>query len=121
MDSDRLLLKSFLKKTLKLARLKHLRHNVTPADQLPLDENLREGGPMGDLRKGGSNVRVRKDIHRMKGVAEPLKDLDRAGREAALGRIRGPLYKNHDFIGVELVLNFFDRILHVFTPQPPLF
>jgi hypothetical protein len=62
----------------ELSRLVHLGHDVTAPEQLAIDEQLRDRGPVGDRRELLADPRVGQDVDGGEGRVQRLQDRDGA-------------------------------------------
>ena len=69
----------------ELAGLVHLGDDVAAADQLAVDEQLRDRRPVRERGELLADARVGQDVHRRERRAERLERRDGARREAAAG------------------------------------
>src|SRR5690625_1861932 len=76
---------------LQFAVFAHFHDDVTTADQLAVDPQLRKGGPVAVLREAGTDVGIAQHIEVGKALATGHQRLHGAGREAAL-RLIGRLF-----------------------------
>src|SRR5262249_25683025 len=76
----------------ELARLVHLAHDVAAADQLALDEQLRDRRPVRDRRELLADARIREDVDGREVRAERVEGGHGARREAAAGLLGGALH-----------------------------
>src|SRR5690242_10098123 len=94
---------------LQLAGLVHLHDDVAAADELAVDEQLRDRRPVGKCRELLPNPRIREDVHRGKGLPKRLQSGDRPCRETT-GRLVGvALHEENHWVLVDCALN---RVAH---------
>src|SRR5437764_11962241 len=74
---------SGLDELLELSGLVHLGHDVAAADELPVDEELRDRGPVGPVREDVAQPRVDEHVARLVLGADDAADLGDLVREAA--------------------------------------
>src|SRR5581483_1387459 len=78
---------------LELARLVHLGDDVAAADELAVDEELRDRGPVGQGRELLADAGIGEDVDGREWPAERLQDRHRAGGEAARGLLGRALHE----------------------------
>lgn len=81
---------------MQFAGLVHLGHDIAAADELALDVELGEGGPLAELLEALADFFVFKDIEALELGASVVEDLHGAGGEAAHRAIRGAFHEEHD-------------------------
>src|SRR5262245_60896523 len=86
---------------LELARLEHLDEDVAAADELPVDVDLRDGGPAREILDSLAKRRVGQDVDVFELGAAPPEDFHGAGREAALREVLGALHEKDDLVALE--------------------
>src|SRR5690606_37363054 len=100
----------------QLAGLEQLQGDVAAADQLAVDEQLREGRPVRVARQVGPDLRFLQHVDRMEGLgAGLLERLHRAAGEAAHRELRGPLHEQHHRVRLDFGLDALGH-LHVASP-----
>src|SRR5579871_4012595 len=87
----------------ELARLVELGDDVAAADELAVDEELRDGGPARMRRQLLADARVGQDVERGVVGAGRVQALDRAGREAAAREVGRALHEEHDPVALDRV------------------
>src|SRR5262252_665260 len=91
---------------LQLARLVHLHHDVRAADELAVDVELRDGGPVGIFLDALADALVLEDVDGLEVVdAAGVEDLDGAAREAAHRELRRALHEEHDPVVLDEVVD----------------
>src|SRR5579884_2399357 len=97
---------------LKLARLVHLHHDVAAADQLAIDEQLRDGGPVRQGRELLPDAGIGQDVDGRERASERLEDGDGAGGEPTRGLLGSPLHEQqHRVIGDGLADLLAERVV----------
>src|SRR5690606_22064485 len=97
---------------LQLAGFGQLENDVAATDQLTLDPQLREGGPVGVLGQLGADIRILQDVHVGEFLATAHQRLYRTGGEAALRSIRSTLHVDQDGVAGNLVYDGVDSTAH---------
>lgn len=82
----------------QLARLVHLEENVAAADEFPIDVDLRDGGPAGEILDSLADFGVFQDVYVFEFGACALENLDRPVGKSALGERFGALHEEHDAV-----------------------
>src|SRR2546421_2139319 len=94
---------------MQLARLVHLGDDVAAPNELAVDEQLRDRGPVGEARELLTDPWVRQYVDRCKGLTERLKHGDGTSGEPAGGLLRRPLHEqDHGVLGDRAL----DRLAH---------
>src|SRR3954452_14118869 len=81
---------------LELAALVQLGDDVAAADELSVDEQLRDGGPAGVLGEQLANARVGQDVHGRELSACVIQAGDGLHREATARHLGRALHEQHD-------------------------
>src|SRR4249920_343359 len=79
----------------QLTRLGELGHDVAAADELAIDEELRDGRPARVSRELLADPGVGQDVDRRELGSRLVQGLDRPGREAAARKVRRALHEEH--------------------------
>src|SRR5205823_13203682 len=95
---------------LQLAALVHLQRDVTAADQLSLDVQLRVGGPVGEALERLANLRLLKNIDVLELGAHGAQRGHRLRGKPALRKVRRTLHEQHHGARAELGLDPFHDI-----------
>src|SRR5579859_1442012 len=101
----------FGEQRLQLARLEHLHHDVAAADELALDVELRDGGPLRELLDALAQLRILQHVRRLERHAQVGEDLHHARREPALREHRGALHVEHYRRLTDLALDAFEHVV----------
>jgi hypothetical protein len=81
-------------------------NNIATAHKLPVNIDLRKGGPLGKLFHALAQFWVLENIKGGEGFTESLKHLYGCRRESALGRFGRAFHVDHDPIAFDLGFNF---------------
>lgn len=100
-----------LEDLLELSVLHHLLHNIQSTDELPVDDQLREGGPVIDDLELRPHALVRQDVEVRELDALVSEQRDDASREAAPGRVRAAFHEEHDAVLVHDVVTALVELL----------
>jgi hypothetical protein len=100
----------------QFARLVHLHHDVRAADEFALDVELGDGGPAAVFLDALADAVVFQHVHglhRLGVHTAGLENLDGATRKTALGKARGALHEQQDFVGFHQVVNALLCVAHI--------
>jgi len=96
---------------LQFARLVQLADDIGAADELALDVELGNRGPVGEVLDALADLRILEHVDRMEFLhAAGLQDLNDAGGEPALRNLRRALHEEHHRVRLDLLL---DALLNV--------
>ncbi|CRD47806.1 hypothetical protein BN1263170052 [Stenotrophomonas indicatrix] len=99
-------LRSLFDDALELAGFEQFHDDVAAADQLAVDEQLREGGQIGEARQIGADLRLFQHIDRAQcDGACGHQGLHGAAGIAAHGVLRGALHEQHERVTIHLGLD----------------
>src|SRR5690349_3376936 len=98
---------------LQLAAGVQLANDVASADELAVDENLRDGRPVAVGFDRVAHFLVGEHVDRGIGRAQFLEHFDRCGRKAALGKVTVAFHENDDLVAVDRGTNPLDWIGHL--------
>src|SRR4029079_19655879 len=102
-DGDALL----LKQGLQLAGLEHLADDVAAADELAVDIELRDCGPVRERLDALTELVRLEHVQALIGDAEMIEDLHHLSRKPAHRKLRRSLHEQHDLITLDLVFDEF--------------
>src|SRR5262249_17800382 len=90
---------------LQLAGLEHLADDIATADELALDVKLRNGRPVRIILNAVAELSRLQNVQAFVADADVVEDLHHLARESALGELRRALHKQHDVVGLHLVVD----------------
>src|ERR1700687_6063085 len=90
-----------------------LTHDVAAADELAVDEDLRDGRPVAVGLDRVAHFLVGEHVYGGIRRAQLLEDLDRRGRKPALRKVAVALHEYDDFVARDRRTNSLDWICHL--------
>src|SRR5216683_3492888 len=90
-----------------------LAHDVAAADELAIDEYLRDGRPVAVGLYRVAHFLVGEHVDRGVRRAQLLEDLDGGGRKTALRKVAVALHENDDFVACDRRTDSLDWIGHL--------
>ena len=97
----------YVDEVLELALLEHLGDDVAAADELPVDEQLRDRRPVRPLAEDHADARVREDVAGVVLGPHVVQDLHHLVAESAARRVRRALHVEEHFVVGNV---FFDAV-----------
>src|SRR5690606_10150271 len=106
----------FGKVLLEFARLEHLAHDVTAADEFALDVELRDGRPVRILLDALTQLIGSAYVDALVVDADVIEDLNNLAGETALREAWRSLHEEHDLVALDFIVDEFRDAAHIRVP-----